>query len=102
MYCVFVLNSSSLHIWQTFNALFIIRCIIKYLIEIGSEYQLLQHFEAIATELAVSPDAVASVAAICIDIIDKPKTQLSCNVDGSKFESFFSAVVNLLVIVPVK
>lgn len=102
-YIVFhVLNFSSLHIWQTFNALFIIRCTIKYLIEIGSEYQLLQQFEAIATESALSSDADASVAATCIDIVDKPKTQLTCNVDGSKFESFFNAVVNLLVIVPVK
>lgn len=95
-------NFSSPHVWQTFNALFIIRSTIKYLIEIGSEYQLLQHFEAIPTQSALVPDAAGAAAATCIDIVDKPATQLTCTVDGSKFESFFNAVVNLLVIVPVK
>lgn len=63
---------------------------------------MLQHFEAIATESALLPDADAAAAATCIDIVDKPMTQLTCIVDGSKFETFFNAVVNLLVIVPVK
>lgn len=40
-------QESTVHIWQAFNALFIIRSLVKYLIETGSEYQLLQHFEAV-------------------------------------------------------
>lgn len=47
---MFFLNNclyfSAMHIWRTFNALFIIRSITKYLIETCSEFQLLQHFEA--------------------------------------------------------
>lgn len=31
--------------WQTFNALFVIRCVAKYLIETVPEYQLCQHFD---------------------------------------------------------
>lgn len=39
-------QESNMHVWQTFNALFIIRSLVKYINETGSEFQLLQHFEA--------------------------------------------------------
>lgn len=32
--------------WQTYNALFAVRCILKYLIEIVGEEQMLNHIEA--------------------------------------------------------
>lgn len=95
-----------MHIWQTFNALFIIRCTVKYLIETGSEYQLLQHFEAmpntINTTLAAAALASSNNSA-CINVDEEDRSKTSMRpVDGSKFESFFDAIVNLLIIIPVK
>lgn len=85
----------------------------KYLIETGSEYQLLQHFEAMptaGTDAAVqtttdttseTPNGGAAVA-VNIDNDTELKTKLVRPVDGSKFETFFDAIVNLLIIIPVK
>lgn len=87
-----------MHIWQTFNALFIIRCIVKYLIETGTEYQLLQQFEAMPS-VSVSLPANGAVA---IEAGENASVRPMPIVDGSKFESFFDAIVNLLVIIPVK
>lgn len=91
-------QESSIHVWQTFNALFIIRCLIKYMIETGSEYQLLQHFEAIP----VNPSGRADESSVSIenDVLE-PKP-IVVAVDGSKFEAFFDAIVNLIIIIPVK
>lgn len=87
-----------MHIWQTFNALFIIRCTVKYLIETGSEYQLLQHFEAMPSETSTK----STDNATCLIVENDDKTKPMRSVDGSKFESFFDAIVNLLIIIPVK
>lgn len=97
----FLQKNSSVHIWQTFNALFIIRCTVKYLIETGSEYQLLQHFEAIPT-LIPAEIAKNDTAQINVEDTTTSQAQVVRPVDGSKFESFFDAVVNLLIIIPVK
>lgn len=78
---------SSQHVWHAFNALFIIRCLVKYVIETGSEYQLLQNFEAIPSAEPNQPNEQGSVP---------------YQVDGSKFERFFDAVVQLIVVIPVK
>lgn len=92
-----------MHIWQTFNALFIIRCTVKYLIETGSEYQLLQHFEAMPTQTNATTDDTSNGDAI-VDANASSENQSKPvrTVDGSKFETFFDAVVNLLIIIPVK
>lgn len=76
-------QNNNLHIWQTFNALFIIRTLVKYMIETGSEFQLLQQFEAQPTV----PKEGAPVAPAVI---------------GSKFEAFVEAIINLVVVIPVK
>lgn len=107
-----------MHIWQTFNALFIVRCTVKYLIETGSEYQLLQHFEAMPSNQSVATTAAAATTtnmtetsngggaggavAVNIDNDSETKSKLIRAVDGSKFETFFDAIVNLLIIIPVK
>lgn len=118
-----------MHIWQAFNALFIIRSLVKYLIETGSEYQLLQHFEAVPNLEEISQqqqnDKPSTLKQnqktneiVAIDVEGKkilatttmPTTSVANNnekltsniVDGSKFEAFFEAVVNIIVIIPVK
>lgn len=85
-------KESTRHVWHAFNALFVIRCLIKYIIETGSEYQLLQHFEAVP---ATTPAAELSNGNVT-------STLLPQQVDGSKFESFFDAVVSLIVVIPSK
>ena len=92
---------SNLHIWQTFNALFIIRSLVKYIIETGSEFQLLQHFEAVA-----SNDLLENVHADEVVYVNETGDEVISNtpiiVDGSKFETFIDAIVNLIVVIPVK
>lgn len=89
-------SESSVHVWQTFNALFTIRCIIKYLIETSSEYQLMQHIEAVA----VQKDGKQNSTGVVVEI-DKAE-QASKSVDGTRFENFYSALINLIAVVPVK
>lgn len=69
------------------------------MIETGSEYQLLQHFEAMPTEIDTT---TTTNEVACVDIDNENTTKPMRTVDGSKFESFFDAIVNLLVIIPVK
>lgn len=95
---------SSLQVWQTFNGLFIIRCLIKYIIETGSEYQLLQHFEALpndklTTQQTATDEATTSLQANEIEFT--PNISI-VPIDGCKFDSFFDAVVNMIVVIPVK
>lgn len=68
------------------------------MIETGSEYQLLQHFEA----MPVNPSGRADESSVNIenDVLE-PKP-IVVAVDGSKFEAFFDAIVNLIIIIPVK
>ncbi|XP_037950321.1 dymeclin-like [Teleopsis dalmanni] len=101
-------QESNRHIWQTFNALFIIRCLVKYIIETGSEFQLLQHFEAIpnaellrAEEEAAAAGAPPESTAIAVEAVEDT-TKTNIVVDGSKFETFIDAIVNLIVVIPVK
>lgn len=107
-------QESTMHIWQTFNALFIIRSLVKYINETGSEFQLLQHFEAVPTHESLSSsvdgenESVEANESTAIAIEAKDKSQGHAKptamiaIDGSKFETFFDAIVNLIVVIPVK
>lgn len=86
-------QQNNVHVWQTFNALFIIRTLVKYMIETCSEYQLLQQFEAKPTPGAPQEGAGqqnGSSAATQSPFV------------GSKFEAFVEAIINLVVVIPVK
>ena len=111
-------QESNMHIWQTFNALFIIRSVVKYIIETGSEFQLLQHFEAIPNEELLKAEAEALAAgapaestAIAVEATEHDDAAATIKaaaaaaavlVDGSKFETFIDAIFNLIVVIPVK
>uniref|UniRef100_A0A336M4W0 Dymeclin n=1 Tax=Culicoides sonorensis TaxID=179676 RepID=A0A336M4W0_CULSO len=88
-------EESSVHVWQTFNALFMIRSVVKYLIETSSEYQLMQHFEAMPQQKQGTPEGVSIE-------LEKTNDEIVKNVDGTRFENFFDAVINLIAVVPVK
>ncbi|XP_063698299.1 dymeclin [Culicoides brevitarsis] len=93
-------EESSVHVWQTFNALFMIRSVVKYLIETSSEYQLMQHFEAISSQ-QVQQNKEDGVS-IDLAATEQPAVTNVKNVDGTRFENFFDAVINLIAVVPVK
>lgn len=135
-------QESNLHIWYTFNAMFMIRTIIKYIIETGSEFQLLQHFEAMPgddvsvvmtnngdgqtlsedVEIAIPVKTSKSNTLIDIETENDTNSQnkddgheqsttstlnaaavaAALLVDGSKFETFIDALVNVIVVIPVK
>ncbi|TMW39218.1 hypothetical protein DOY81_015702, partial [Sarcophaga bullata] len=111
-------QESNMHIWQTFNALFIIRSVVKYIIETGSEFQLLQNFEAIPNEELLKAEAEALAAgapaestAIAVEATEHDDAAATIKaaaaaaavlVDGSKFETFIDAIFNLIVVIPVK
>ncbi|XP_052893822.1 dymeclin isoform X2 [Anopheles moucheti] len=103
-------TESNVHIWHAFNALFIIRCLVKYMIETGSEYQLLQHFEALPVQASDidstsnEANAAGTSTAIPIDVraIEETKSAVAKLVDGTKFETFLEALVNIIVVIPVK
>lgn len=107
---IFIYAFSTVHIWQTFNALFIIRCLIKYMIETGSEYQLLQHFDAIPMKESLLQNDTVQSEGISVELastvdsraIMDTKAAVAKLVDGSKFETFLEALVNIIVVIPVK
>uniref|UniRef100_A0A6M2DDL9 Dymeclin n=1 Tax=Xenopsylla cheopis TaxID=163159 RepID=A0A6M2DDL9_XENCH len=102
-------------IWQTFNALFVIRCIIKYLTETVSEFQLMQHFEAKSQqhhkasnniENNINANEIASEhlngdtktnTINDIDLIEKYKNGFSKSI-----ESFVDDLINIIAIVPTR
>ncbi|XP_023168308.1 dymeclin [Drosophila hydei] len=100
-------QESNMHVWQTFNALFIIRTLIKYINETGSEFQLLQHFEALPSADLVKAaeeqqqQQQQQMASIAIEATEQA-TLAALIVDGAKFETFIDALVNLIVVIPVK
>lgn len=99
-------QESNMHVWQTFNALFIIRSLIKYINETGSEFQLLQHFEAMPSaellKAAEEQQQQQEAAAIAIEATEQAAPLAALIVDGGKFETFIDALVNLIVVIPVK
>lgn len=94
-------EESSVHVWQTFNALFMIRSVVKYLIETSSEYQLMQHFEAMSVGSQQQQQQQRQGEGVSIEL-SEPAITSGKIVDGSRFENFFDAVINLIAIVPVK
>lgn len=99
---------STVHIWQAFNAMFIIRSLVKYMIETGSEYQLLQHFEALPIQNQHHKDGdeegveQGSEAVAVAVTPGETRTALAKLIDGTKFETFLEALVNIIVVIPVK
>ena len=92
-----------MHIWQIFNALFIIRTLVKYIIETGSEFQLLQHFEALPDpEVEQQQDIPSEQVEISMEGKEEGAKSYPIVIDGNKFQSFFESIVNVIVVIPVK
>ncbi|KAL5286763.1 DYM family protein [Megaselia abdita] len=95
-------HESNMHIWQIFNALFIIRSVVKYTIETGSEFQLLQHFEALPDPNVTHENEQNEQIEIAVEGGQAEGKAYPIVIDGNKFQSFFESIVNILVVIPVK
>lgn len=73
-------TENNMFAWQTYNTLFIIRCITKYLVETVSEEQLINHFEAQGPETGT-----------------KSKHEIV-----GKLQSFLDSLIELVVDVPLR
>lgn len=72
----YICTYSIVSAWQTYNALFAVRCILKYLIETVGEEQMLKHIEA-------------------------PQTTTANEASSSfRLEEFFEALIELITDVP--
>lgn len=80
------------------------------MIETGSEYQLLQHFEALPIEESQQDEEFDEAAGTSNDVavnvdpkaVADTKAAVAKLVDGTKFETFLEALVNIIVVIPVK
>lgn len=76
------------------------------MIETGSEYQLLQHFEAIPLQPNQHEQHAGNSGEVALNIDPKAGAETRAAVakliDGTKFETFLEALVNIIVVIPVK
>lgn len=72
------------------------------MIETGSEYQLLQHFEAIPVIVESNEQNVPKNLDTTVNIETTETNKLNTPVDGSKFEAFVESIINLIIVIPVK
>lgn len=62
------ISSSNIFSWQTFNALFTVRCIIKYLSETVSETQLLEHIDCQKDNGVNAETLIGALVGIIVDV----------------------------------
>lgn len=88
-------TESHLHVYKLYNCSFILRVLIKYILEIGSEFLLLQHFEALpkASENGSTDQHQTAVP------VEAIKTR---TIDGTKFDAFLESIFNLICVIPQK
>lgn len=88
-------TESHLHVYKLYNCVFILRVLIKYILEIGSEFLLLQHFEALPR---VSDNN--GTTSVPVDVASsQPKTK---TIDGTKFDAFLESIFNIICVIPQK
>lgn len=56
----------------------------------------------VAGNLAGNNTTEQTNGAVAVNIENEQKTKIVRTIDGSKFETFFDAIVNILIIIPVK
>jgi dymeclin len=79
--------------------------LIKYILEIGSEFLLLQHFEALprATELNGTPQSPTDVTVTIEESTQTAAVNAASKiVDGTKFDCFLESIFNIICVIPLK
>lgn len=94
-------TESHLHVYKLYNCVFILRILIKYILEIGSEFLLLQHFEALprVSENNGTSSQQSHVAIPLETTNNQTKTRI---IDGTKFDAFLESIFNLICVIPQK
>ena len=95
-------TESHLHVYKLYNCVFILRVLIKYILEIGSEFLLLQHFEALprVTETNGNPSNQQHVS-IPVEATNAGQTKTKI-IDGTKFDAFLESIFNIICVIPQK
>jgi hypothetical protein len=81
--------------------------LIKYILEIGSEFLLLQHFEALPKSTTPTTATAAEAngkndIAVTIDAITQNNTKTTKVIDGTKFDTFLESIFNIICVIPLK
>jgi dymeclin len=92
-------DESLLHVYKLYNCVFILRVLIKYILEIGSEFLLLQHFEALPRVNEANGNTSEHVTVPVETNANQAKTKI---IDGTKFDAFLESIFNLICVIPQK
>jgi dymeclin len=94
-------TESHLHVYKLYNCVFILRVLIKYILEIGSEFLLLQHFEALprAESNGSAQQAQQHVSVTLEGSGNHTRTKV---IDGTKFDAFLESIFNIICVIPQK
>lgn len=90
---------SHVHVYKIYNAIYIFRVLIKYILEIGSEFLLLQHFEALPRNTSEANGTQET--AVTIENNKTPTTTTKV-IDGTKFDAFLESIFNIICVIPLK
>jgi dymeclin len=89
---------SHVHVYKIYNAVYILRVLIKYILEIGGEFLLLQHFEA----LPRTSDTNGTQQDVSVVTIETNKNPVTKVIDGTKFDAFLESIFNIICVIPLK
>lgn len=78
--------------------MYVLRVLIKYILEIGSEFLLLQHFEA----LPKTTDSNGAASEVALTIEETSKCAALSLIDGTKFDTFLESIFNIICVIPLK
>lgn len=95
-------TESHLHVYKLYNCVFILRILIKYILEIGSEYLLLQHFEALPRVAESNGASTAPPTQVSIPVEASASQTKTKTIDGTKFDAFLESIFNLICVIPQK
>ncbi|KAG5682839.1 hypothetical protein PVAND_012161 [Polypedilum vanderplanki] len=90
-------SESHVHVYKVYNSVVALRILIKYILEIGSEFLLLQHFEALPRTSETNGTSQQDVS---VTIEEKQVTTKI--VDGTKFDAFLQTIFNIICVIPLK
>lgn len=93
-------TESHLHVYKLYNCAFLLRILIKYILEIGSEFLLLQHFEALPR--VSENNGSSSHVVVPVETNNSSNQTKTKIVDGTKFDAFLESVFNIICVIPQK
>lgn len=96
-------TESHLHVYKLYNCVFILRILIKYILEIGSEFLLLQHFEALPRVSENNGNTTSNQQSHVSIPVEASNNQTKTKIiDGTKFDAFLESIFNLICVIPQK